>query len=221
MLRHFMHRIGRTKFLILVTVPLIYFLSQFITLSFNFIKPMILSDPFFYSILFTQIFTISKLIGGVLFGIAFWTIIKTIPKSYSIRNYLIISAFGMTFIFVMGESSIIQTPYPPFGIATISFVGITSYLIFIGIYFSAISITFDTQLREEIRKHIEGQFSMLDSIGTAKRNLEIQKTTLKVVGEQAKLLEEEAGLKVTDNELTGYLEVVMKELKQYKANQKS
>ena len=220
MLRHFMHRIGRTKFLILITVPLIYFLSQFFTLSFNFIKPMILSDPFFYSILFTQIFTVSKLIGGILFGIAFWTIIKTIPKSYSIRNYLIISAFGMTFIFVIGETSIIQAPYPPFGIATISFVGLTSYLVFIGIYFSAISITFDTQLREEIRKHIEGQFSLLDSIGTAKRNLEIQKTTLKVVEKQAKLLEEEVGLKVTDNELSEYMEEVMKELKQYKASQK-
>jgi len=220
MLRHFMDRIGRTKFLILITVPLIYFLSQFFTLSFNFIKPMILSDPFFYSILFTQIFTVSKLIGGILFGIAFWTIIKTIPKSYSIRNYLIISAFGMTFIFVIGETSIIQAPYPPFGIATISFVGLTSYLVFIGIYFSAISITFDTQLREEIRKHIEGQFSLLDSIGTAKRNLEIQKTTLKVVEKQAKLLEEEVGLKVTDNELSEYMEEVMKELKQYKASQK-
>lgn len=220
MLRHFMDRIGRTKFLILITVPLIYFLSQFFTLSFNFIKPMILSDPFFYSILFTQIFTVSKLIGGILFGIAFWTIIKTIPKSYSIRNYLIISAFGMTFIFVIGETSIIQAPYPPFGIATISFVGLTSYLVFIGLYFSAISITFDTQLREEIRKHIEGQFSLLDSIGTAKRNLEIQKTTLKVVEKQAKLLEEEVGLKVTDNELSEYMEEVMKELKQYKASQK-
>lgn len=121
----------------------------------------------------------------------------------------------------MGESSIIQAPYPPFGIATISFVDLTSYLIYVGIYFSAISITLDTQLREEIRKHIVGQFSLLDSIGTAKRDLEIQKTALKVIGEQAKLSEEEAGLKVSDNELTGYLEVVMTELNEYKASKKS
>ncbi len=42
-----------------------------------------------------------------------------------------------------------------------------------------------------------------------------------MVEEQAKLLEEDAGLKVTDNELTEYLEDVMKELKQFRSTHSS
>ena len=78
--------------------------------------------------------------GGILFGVAFWTIARNISNNI-VRDHIIISAYGFVLLFI-SEQAIVLTylAYPPFGYATVSFMGLSSYLIFIGIYSSAISI---------------------------------------------------------------------------------
>ena len=51
-------------------------------------------------------------------------------------------------IFTSNQATmLINLPYPPFGMATISFVGLSSYLLLVGIYASAVSVAEDTKLR--------------------------------------------------------------------------
>ena len=57
--------------------------------------------------------------------------------------------------------------YPPFGIATISFVGISSYMILVGIYYSALSVSQDIELRREIRRLATKESKLLDIMGMA------------------------------------------------------
>ena len=118
LLRHYSRKMGKIKFWILVSIPLVYFLSQFFTLSLNLFGPLLSSQSIFYGVLLTLVFTLSKSAGGILFGIAFWTAIRNIHESSVVRNYMIISAYGLVLLFTSNQANVLVTaPYPPFGLA--------------------------------------------------------------------------------------------------------
>jgi hypothetical protein len=62
---------------------------------------------------------------------------------------------------------LVSSPYPPFGLPTISFIGLASYLVLAGIYSSAISAAEDSKLRQSIRNFALKETKLLDSIGMA------------------------------------------------------
>jgi hypothetical protein len=59
-----------------------------------------------------------------------------------------------SFYFSNQATTLVSTPYPHFRLATISMsmFGLSSYLILVGIYSSAISVAADSELRRSIRK---------------------------------------------------------------------
>jgi hypothetical protein len=82
LLRHHSRKLGKIKFWMMVAVPLVYFLTPFIPSFFNQVAaPLLSSDPIFAGILFTLIFAISKPAGGILFGVAFWTVARAVLLS--------------------------------------------------------------------------------------------------------------------------------------------
>ena len=112
------------------------------------------------------IFTLTNLADGILFGVSFWIEAKGIHDSV-VRNYMIIYAYGLVLLFVSNQAIVlVSVPFPPFGLATISFMGLSSYLILIGIY-SAVSVSQDVKLRKSIRKIAINESKLLDSIETA------------------------------------------------------
>jgi hypothetical protein len=72
------------------------------------------------------------------------------------------------------------TQYPPFGLVTISFVGLSSYLVLLGISSSAISMSNDANLRREIRRLAIRESKLLDSIGSAQIEDEVRKRVLHI-----------------------------------------
>jgi hypothetical protein len=80
LLRYYSQRLGKLKYWVIVTIPLVYFLSQFVTLYLNIFSSSLGSSPSFFVTLVTLIFTISKPLGGILFGLAFWTIARIFLK---------------------------------------------------------------------------------------------------------------------------------------------
>jgi hypothetical protein len=157
---------------------------------------------------------LSKLAGGILFGVAFWTVAKTIHKTSTVRAYMIISAYGMILFFITGQAIITQTPYPAFGAATVCFVGLSSYMMLVGIYSSAISVSQDATLRRSIQRSVEKQSELLHGIGTAQMEQEIQKTVLKIANKQADSMKEETGIEASSSEedMKEYLLEVIKEV---------
>lgn len=104
--------------------------------------------------------------GGVFFAIGFWTMARSI-KNKAIKNYLGLTGFGILLIFVATQAtSVLIAPYPPFGIIALSSLALASDLTFIGIYFTALSIAKETNLRIEVSKKVK-QLAMLGKIGTA------------------------------------------------------
>jgi hypothetical protein len=67
----------------------------------------------------------------------------------------------------MSRATVLQAGYPPFGLANVSFVGLSSLLILSGLYYSAISVAHDARLRQSIKKSAIEESKLLASIGAA------------------------------------------------------
>ena len=165
LLRSYRRKHGNWGYWALISIPLVVFMSQYLIQAFKISDQLITTDPVFYGSLFTLLFIFTKLVGGVLFGMAFWLISRKIQNGRSVRDYLVMSAFGFLLLLVSIQIlGIITVPYPPFGILTISIAGMSAYLVFVGIYGSAITMTESSKLRAEIRKTVT-ELGFLDSIG--------------------------------------------------------
>src|SRR6266496_1452776 len=103
--------------------------------------------------MYTLVFNSADAVGRILFGITFLTIARNV-NSKAIKDYLIMSAIGMILLFSSKSAAgaLGTAPYPPFGLGTVLFVGLSSYLLLVGIYSSAISVSGDSRLCKSIRK---------------------------------------------------------------------
>jgi hypothetical protein len=164
----------------------------------------------------------SKPAGGILFGVAFWAVAKAVRESSVVRDYMIMSALGVVVLFVSSQDSVISGTYPPFGLVTVSFVGLSAYMMVIGLYSSAISVSEDIKLRKTIRKKALEESKLLDSIGTAemgqeieRRVIEIERRVIEIAKQDSGNLEIETGVKPSLNEydMKKYLEEVLQEAK--------
>jgi hypothetical protein len=219
LLKNYIQKTGKFTYWIVLILPLAYFVSQFLVLYLGLLGPMLISNPVFYGILFTIIFSLSKPIGGVIFGIGFWLIARNIHKDNVVRSYLIISAYGFLLLFTSNQAMVLTfTQYPPFGLVTISFVGLASYLILIGIYSSAISISQDANLRREIRHLAIKESKLLDSIGTAQIEQEIVKRVVTVAKKQSASIGEKTGIQssLSEEDMKLYMADVLREIKKSK-----
>lgn len=221
LLKHHSKKLGNIKYWILVSIPLVYFLSQFQPLFLFTFAEYRMSDPVLFGIVYTLLFSLSKPLGGVLFGVAFWMVSRNLKDS-KVKNYLIISAYGMTLLFASNQpTSLILAPYPPFGLVTISFMGLASYLLYLGIYSSALSVSEDSRLRQTIRQAaLKESQQFLDAIGSAEMEQEIQKRVLRFSKKTKALMEDETGIStsVDDEDIKRYLDEVLIELKGMKDN---
>lgn len=215
-LRHYSEKWGSKKYIILISAPLVYFLIQFQPVFFSLFSGFLNSEPVLFSILYTLAFTLSKPVGGILFSIIFWTTSRKLSSNIVVKNFLIISAYGLMLLFISNQAVVLVTAsYPPFGLATVSFMGLSSFFVFVGIYASAISVAEDSKLRRTIRKYAISEAGLLDSIGMAEMEDKIRKKVFTVAKEQQKNLLELTGIKHTlsEAEVNQYLNEIIQEIK--------
>jgi len=96
-------------------------------------------------------------------------------------------------------------PYPPVGLATVSFFGLVSFLVFVGIYSSAISVAQDSELRKSIRGFAMRDSKLLDTIGRAQMEREIEKRAIALSKRYQDSMTQETGIQ------SSYLEDDIKE----------
>jgi hypothetical protein len=212
LLRHYSRKIGRVKFWLIVALPILYKVSTSLE-NFGLITLTTDTELFYYWL----ITSLSTSAGGILFGIAFWTVAKTIRQDSIVKQYLVIAAFGFVLHFLSNNLTLTAASYPPFGIATLIPQPLSAYMIFLGVYCTAISISQDTKLRKSIKKIATKDTNLLSSIGTAQMDQEIQRTVKglqNVVEEQEKEMEKQTGIETNmeEDEMKEYLEQVMQEV---------
>ncbi len=105
-------------------------------------------------------------------GIGFWSMAKIGRSNTAINMYLIITGFGFFLLFTSNQAILMSiVPYPPFGIATITVMGVSAYLIVIGIYMSTITLSQDAELRRSIKQIARSQSKLFDSMVTRDVNI--------------------------------------------------
>jgi len=214
LLHSYSKRLGRAKYWILVSIPLVYFLSQFQPLFLDVLTPFRLSEPVLFGVVYTLFFSATVPAGGILFGIAFWSVARKMGRNI-VKQYMMISAYGMMLLFSSNQAAgLVLAPYPPFGLVTVAFFGLASYLIFLGIYSSAISVAEDSTLRQSIRRFAIKESKLLDSIGTAEMEREIQRKVVVFTKRNQEQMLEETGIasSLTEQDVKEYLELVINDV---------
>lgn len=103
---------------------------------------------------------------------------------------MIISGYGLLLLFTASQHQILLlNPYPPFGLPTICYVGLASYLILVGVYSSALSVARDSELRKEFYNTARSQLDLLKTIGVTEMEKQLIKT-YKSVDKRARSLED-------------------------------
>lgn len=215
LLRSHSNKIDAAKYWGLVTIPLLYFILQFQPFLLQSLAQYRIYEPVLFGIIYTLFFSSSTPIGGFLFGVAFWITGNKI-NSRKVKDSMIISGCGIILFFVSNQAIILNSaPYPPIGLVTVSFLGIASYVLLIGIYSSAMSVSQDITLRKSIRRSLESQSVFLDKIGTSEMEQQIQKKILHITSSLAEEMESKSGVEssLEPNEVKEYVSKVMSEVR--------
>jgi hypothetical protein len=214
LLQTYRRKLGRWKYWIIMSIPLLYFLSQFQPVVLNFLLSYVSSDPILFNLVYIIMVDVSRPVGGVLFGLAFILVARRL-QNQEVKGYLVITGIGFLLLLVSYEAqALITAPFPPLGLLSGSYFGLASYLIFIGLYSSALSISQDSRLRSSIRSSIESEVRFIGSLGEAEMDYRIIDKVLKTSKKFSKNIPEETGVQssLSDEEIKDYIEEVLAEI---------
>jgi hypothetical protein len=213
LLRPYIHRIGKIKFYAIMGSAMVYYLISFPLFVLGYTVPAGETDTDVMNNIL--IVGISSIFSGIIFGVAFLSVARTLQKGSALRDFMILAAYGLLLFYVAGSAQVSQAAYPPFGLASVAFTGLSCYLIYTGLYSSAISVSQDLTLRQSIRQSVKEQSKFLDSMGTAQMESELQNRVLTTAKKASDSMEEESGVEssMTEDDMKDYMEIVMNELK--------
>jgi hypothetical protein len=216
LLKNYSSSLGKIRFWILVAIPLAYFLSQFQSIFLFSFSEFRISNPVLFGIIYNLIISATKPVGALLFGLGFWSISRRV-QNRGVQNYLLISAYGVSLLFTANQPlGLIYAPYPPFGVVTICFMVLASYLFYLGIYSASVSVSVDRKLRQSIRNAaVKESTKFLDSIGTAEMVRDIERKVVSVTEATRDHMERETGISssVDDEDIKKYVQEVLHEVK--------
>ena len=197
-------RIGKVKYWIIASLPMIYYLIYY----FNLFSYFNTDDFTFY-----LIFAVNSTYGAILFAWVFLSARKTIRKDSKLREYLLILAGGILMLFTSNQATAMGTSFPPFGILTVSMAGLSGYLIFIGTTLSSLSISQDNIIKKEIRKKINSELKVLKEITTSEEIRQLEIRVSDTIIKNKELIEEESGIRsnTSNDDIMKYINEIMEE----------
>ena len=214
LLFHYSKKFGKVIYLFLFLLPLLYFLGRFSPLFSGYFLELSFDYPNQAMIIYTILLASGKPLGGFLFGTVFWIASKNVSNKI-LKEYFSLAAYGMMLLFTSNQVMALSSlDYPPFGIITISLLGLASYLIFIGIYTSSICVAQDRELRRFLIKSKEKQQDLMSQLGTAQMERSLVKTAELVINK----MKAKTGVEyVDDDNYKSYLNEVIREVEKNKA----
>ena len=200
-----------------MSIPLLYFLSQFQPIVLNFLLSYVSDDPMLFNFVYIVMVHASRPIGGVLFGLAFILVARKL-QNREVKAYLVMTGIGFLLLLISYEAqALITMPFPPLGLLSGSFFGLASYAIFIGLYSSAASISEDSRLRASIRRSVESEVRFVGSMGEAEMDRRIIDNVLKISKQFSKTEVTGVPTSLSDEEIKEYIEEVLVEVHKKKS----
>jgi hypothetical protein len=206
----YIKKLGKVKFWIIMGVAMVYYLVYFPLFVLGYFTPSENIDAM-TNIL---IFSLGGIFTGIIFGAAFLLAARSLQKEISLRNHLLLAAYGFLLFYIAGSAMASQAAYPPFGLASVSFTGLSCYLIYSGLYSSAVTVSQDMVLRSSIRRSVTGHSRFLESIGTAEMEQQLKSRVLTITKKLSNKMVEETGVEasMTEDDIKRHIEIVRDEI---------
>ena len=215
LLHTYSKKLGKVKFWTIITIPIASFLSIFVIVT-PFVQSFSNAADSTSRIVVDALgYTLPAVVSSILFGLPFLMIARSLSHSIILKDYMIIAGSGFALFALATTGNVILASYPPLGLASVSFVGLSSYLILMGIYSSTISMYEDVKLRQIIRKSAVNESKLLVSTGSAQMEQKIEKKVIDIAKDRAANMTEQTGvqLSLTEHDMKQYLSTVLKEIK--------
>src|SRR5215831_15270726 len=153
-LRTHLKKIKPAIFYLLFSIPLIYFMLKLLPFFTEYIASLIAYSPTYYGTIYSLTFSGTGPLGGVLFSIVLLIFSRKMDNEV-VRHYLSISALGMLLFFIANQNPPLQESLlPPFGLISKSFIGLSCYMILIGIYYTVIHLSRRNSLTNAVLKEL-------------------------------------------------------------------
>jgi hypothetical protein len=215
LLSHHSRRVGRPIFWTIVILP-IFFFFYFFTSLFELILPtseyklVLTTDTAIQFI--TYLYSV-LLIGGLI-AIGFYSVARSIKENKVAKFSLIITGIGFLFYFGAGWSTVIQAAFPPYGLPNVLMVGLASFLIFAGLYNSAVSISRDVYLRNLIKKSVYHESKFLSGMASAQMREELEKIVINLTKKENQVMSKENNIdpSISSEEIKQYVNEVLEEV---------
>ncbi len=216
--REYYAQTKRYRYLLLSCVPLFYFLTQFQPFLIQLFAEYRLADPTAFGILYSLFISYSKPIGGIFFGLAFFVVAGKV-RITPLKDYLVLAGLGLIFFFTTNQAIVLNNlTYPPFGVASSSLLGLASFLVFLGIYGSALSFAQDTSIRRQVRSSVSHELRLMDRIGMSEVQEQVSRRVSIITKNLTKEMEVETGIgtSLNEDEVQNYISEVIDELQEHK-----
>ena len=213
LLRNYSRNLRKFRFWALASLPLLYFIVPFLSNEFALFDNLLLEYGAQFNTIYYMLFGAYRQVGGLLFGIVFWVIAYKVERTY-LKKVIEIAGIGMTILFgssvLHGLANIVA---PPFGLVTISFMGLGSYMLMMGILSASVILSRDTAIRREIFKIVGENKGLLGSIGIAEMSHGLEDRINVILDKTKDLRDDPLEPLSKEMDYKKYLEEVLTELK--------
>ncbi|MEP6576653.1 MAG: hypothetical protein ABJB85_09525 [Nitrososphaerota archaeon] len=209
-------KIGKVKFWLIMLIPLALFLSIFVVFT-PILQSMSASvENMIYIDIFG--FTVPNMVSGILFGVPFVLVARTIKYSKVVKDNILLTAYGLMLSQLAGSVDITTGPYPPFLLSTALFTGLSTYLIFRGLSSSIFHLSLDAKMRREMRKIATNNSQFFGNLTEAEIVTDLEKRVSAIARKEIYAASGETG-ETNDLNVKGYVKEVFEEMRRHKGNE--
>ncbi len=216
LLYHNFRRIGKARFWLLVGFPIVSLTGHLVYYYLDIGLTSVIADPMSPpgQLISTLFLFYSGIAVGIVIGLGFVLIGRFLKHGTDTRVYMIIAGLGFMMFSNTSISAVFQTPYPPYGIVSLSSLPLSMLMIVVGLSYSAISVAQDQTLRQIIRKSAK-DMKFLESIGRAQMEQEMKNNVMQIFQTNAETLAEQSGVQpsLSEEEIQQYLDQVMEQVR--------
>ena len=168
--KQYAQKMGKIKYSITLSIPMIYFLLQYSPLlleQIGTLSSFLMAEGSLFLYFYNFVLNTVNIGTGILFGISFYILSRSLVYD-DLKYYLIICGTGIMIIFSSGVSTIVTlAPFPAWAIVSLTFILPASFLFLIGIDSATYYIASDTLIRRYLYRHRD-QFELFQALGYTK-----------------------------------------------------
>jgi hypothetical protein len=147
-------KINNVIYCVLFSLPLTYLLFKYVPPALNMVVLIIMGNPVFYGMLYTIFLSGTGPLAGFLFFLPMFFFASRL-RNQEIKKFLWLTSFGMLLFFTSNQEPPLQNKlFPPFGIMSSAIMGLSVYLIFLGIVSTVMYLSNMTAYRDLISKKL-------------------------------------------------------------------